>query len=63
MKLTAREMRFLSLIYPEGTISVGLTVGYRLQEKGYVREAKEGRLGLTRKGLIAVAANLNKRSQ
>lgn len=54
-RLTPREMRFLALIYPEGSISVGLTIGMDLRNRGYLQR-KGDRYVLTRKGMIAVAA-------
>ena len=58
--LTAREMRFLKVIYPEGTVGVGLTVGAVLHYKGYIEMATRDRYKLSRKGIIAVAADLAK---
>lgn len=56
-KLTPREMRFLKVMYPEGTVSVGLTVGAVLRHKGYIEMATRDRYRLSRKGVIAVAAS------
>jgi hypothetical protein len=55
-KLTPRELRFLKVMYPEGTVSIGLTVGTVLHHKGYLEMAKRDRYKLSRKGIIAVAA-------
>jgi hypothetical protein len=52
--LTRREKRFLDLLYPDGSVSVDLTVGALLHQKGYVQVNKQGRYELTRKGMMAV---------
>ncbi len=48
--LTKRQIRFLRLIYPEGTICVGLTIGAELARAGYVERTRADRYTLTQKG-------------
>ncbi len=56
-KLTPRELRFLKIMYPEGTVAVGLSVGDDLRRRGYIELAKRDRYKLSRKGIIAVFAS------
>jgi hypothetical protein len=52
--LTKRHLRFLRLIYPEGTVCVGLAIGADLARWGYVERTRTGRYTLTAKGKAAV---------
>lgn len=54
MKLTRRQRHFLELLYPDGTIAIGLTVGADLRLMGLVRIAKYGRYGITEAGAQAI---------
>ena len=56
-KLTRREMHLLKLIYPEGTLAVGLSASAELCRRGYMVRGKKDRYVLTRKGIIAVVAS------
>lgn len=55
-KLDDSEAHFLSVICPEGTISVGTTIGYKLHRRGLVKIAKFGRYGITPAGAEAIKA-------
>jgi hypothetical protein len=54
VKLTRRERHFLSLHYPDGTVSKGTSVGASLYRKGLVYIAKYGRYGITPAGIEAL---------
>ena len=58
--LTKRHLRFLRLIYPEGTVCVGLTIGAELARCGYVERTRSDRYTLTEKGRECVAAQIAK---
>jgi hypothetical protein len=59
-RLTPRELRFLGLIYPQGSIAAGLSVGNRLHRLGYLTVGRNGRFTISPKGMIAVVASRRK---
>lgn len=57
--LTDRQIRFLRVMYPDGTVSVGLTVGEVLHRAGYLRIMRNhrgDRYALTDTGKAAAQA-------
>jgi hypothetical protein len=49
-KLTARELRFLRLFLPDGSIAVGLEVGARMLRYGYLTVRSDHRYILSEEG-------------
>lgn len=61
-QLTEREIRFLALMYPNGTVEIGLSIGDSLRRRGFLCVTpKNHRLSLTRKGMIAVVASQHRK--
>lgn len=53
-KMTGRERRFLALMYPTGTVAIGLKVGEALYSRGFLKIATFGRYGITPEGARAI---------
>ena len=53
-KIDDRDAHFLGLICPEGTISIGTSIGSKLRRRGLVKIAKFGRYGITPEGVEAL---------
>jgi hypothetical protein len=54
VKLSRKERHFLALIYPAGTIAVGLEIGEQLYSRGLIKIATFGRYGITPEGARAI---------
>jgi hypothetical protein len=53
-KMTPKERRFLALMYPTGTVMIGLKIGEALYSRGFIKVATFGRYGITPEGARAI---------
>lgn len=51
--LTHRERRFLAIVYPTGSVGIGLTVGEKLYVRGFLK-IEHGRYSITPAGAEAI---------
>lgn len=62
-RLTRKERRFMAIMYPTGTVAVGLTIGRELYHRGLLLIAKAGRYGLSARGAEAMKQYLERERQ
>lgn len=62
LKLTQRQFRFLQLMYPTGSVCIGLDVGEHMLDRGYLILGKNERYTLSPAGIKVVEAILKRRS-
>ena len=60
LKLTARQLRFLRLMYPAGSVCIGLDVGAHMFARGYLVIGRDARYRLSPNG-IHVIETIDKR--
>lgn len=56
LKLKPRQLRFLRLMYPAGSVCVGLDVGQHMLARGYLILGRNGRYTLSPAGRAAIEA-------